>query len=189
MDDAKLAELVQRARRGDSAAFAEIYRGLARRVFGLCRHLLGSTEAAEDATSEVFLRVQRAMSSYDTAIPFPRWLLSVASHCCVDRLRRRRVEGRLFAAEDAAPFAADESLGSPLTQLLVEEERQAVRTAIARLSERFRVPLVLRYYNDMSYEEIAAALGSNRNSVATLIFRAKKELRRALARTQREWVQ
>ncbi len=189
MDDAKLAEVVERARRGEAAAFAELYRGFSRRVFGLCRHLLGTTEAAEDATSEVFLRVQRGMSSFDQALPFPRWLLSVASHYCVDRLRRRRVETRLFSAVDPEPVVVDAAAVSPLAQVLTEEKRESVREAIARLPERYRLPLVMRYYNEMSYEEIAATLGTNRNSVATVIFRAKKELRRALASAQRELVQ
>lgn len=189
IDDEKLAELVERARRGEPAAFAELYQGFSRRVFGLCRHLLSTTEAAEDATSEVFLRVQRSMNSYNPALPFQRWLLSVASHYCVDRLRRRQVESRLFSAEEPVMSTPDARVRSPLAGVLVEERKKEVRAAVGRLPERFRLPLVLRYYSELSYEEIAATLGTNRNSVATLIFRAKRELRRALASMQRELVQ
>lgn len=74
MDQATMEEVLRRARAGEAEAFAELYRQFFRRVFGLCRHLLGSAEAAEDATSEVFMRAQKAMSSYDSALPFPRWL-------------------------------------------------------------------------------------------------------------------
>lgn len=180
MDESALQPLLAQARGGDAEAFGELYRLFARRVFGLCRHLLVSHEAAEDATSEVFLRAQRAMKTYDSALPFPRWLFSIAGHHCVDQLRRRRVERRLFEVpeEDAPEVAAGTE--SPLAEFLGGERRDAVRAAIAALPERYRLPLVLRYFSDMSYDQIAGALGLNRNHVATLIFRAKKELRQAL---------
>ena len=187
--------MVQRASRGDSEAFAELHGLFARRVFGLCRHLLGSKEAAEDATSEVFMRVHRVLrgdqSNYNPDLPFVPWLLSVASHYCVDQLRRRGIEARLFSSpspeafEDAAAEAQDSwtspTPASPLQQLLAEENLKAVQEALARLPERYRVPLVLRYYSELSYDQIAQTLDLNRNHVATLIFRAKRELRLALA--------
>jgi len=183
MEGGTLDAVVKRACAGDDDAFAELYRQFRRRVFGLCQHFLGFV-AAEDASSEVFLRAKRAMSSYDSALPFQRWVLSIAAHHCVDQLRRRRVEQRLFdpgAVEDAEPAGAEPS---PLGALLTAEERGAVRAAVERLPERLRLPLVLRYYSELSYEQIAATLGLKRNHVATLIFRGKKELRRALARKE-----
>lgn len=187
MDEEALEGVLRRARGGDAEAYSELYRQFSRRVFGLCRHLLGSPAAAEDATSEVFLRAQRAMKSYDTTLPFPRWLLSIASHYCVDQLRRRRVEQRLFdpAEVEAAEAPAGEP-ASPLADLVAAEQHQAVRAAVEDLPERYRLPLVLRYYSELSYEQIAGVLGLNRNHVATLIFRAKQELRRALAPARKE---
>ena len=186
MDQATLEAVLPRARAGDAAAFAEIYRAFSRRVFGLCRHLLGSAEAAEDATSEVFLRAQRAMNTYNSALPFPRWLLSIAGNYCIDQLRRRRLEARLFVPEEA-DLAEPAGRGpSPLAGVLTEEKQRAVRTAVEALPERYRAPLLLRYYADMSYEEIGASLRLPRSQVATLIFRAKKELRRKLAPAEKE---
>jgi len=193
MDQARMAEVLRRARAGEAEAFAELYRHFFRRVFGLCRHLLGSAEAAKDATSEVFLRVQQAMGSYDNTLAFPRWLLSIASHYCLDQLRRRRVERRVFEepeAEHEAREATALAAGpSPLGELLAAEQRAAVRAAVARLSERYRVALALRYDSELSYDEIASALGLSRNHVATLIFRAKQELRRALEPFRKERAQ
>jgi len=186
MDQATLEAVLPRARAGDAAAFAEIYRVFSRRVFGLCRHLLGSAEAAEDATSEVFLRAQRAMNTYNSALPFPRWLLSIAGNYCIDQLRRRRLEARLFVPEEADLAEPAGAGPSPLAGVLTEEKQRAVRTAIEALPERYRAPLLLRYYADMSYEEIGASLRLPRSQVATLIFRAKKELRRKLAPAERE---
>jgi RNA polymerase sigma-70 factor (ECF subfamily) len=177
--------VVQRACAGDEDAFSELYSQYRRRVFGLCRHLLGSVEAAEDATSEAFLRAKRTMSSYDSALPFQRWMLSIAGHYCVDQLRRRRVERRLF---EPGEFEEHEPAGpgpTPLAELLASQERELLRAAVAELPERFRLPLVLRYYSDLSYDQIAALLGLKRNHVATLLFRGKKELRRTLVQKEK----
>lgn len=183
--EANMEALLRRARAGDREAFADISGSYSRRVFGLCRHLLGSTEAAEDATSEVFLRAQRAMGTYDSSLPFPRWLLSIAGHYCLDQLRRRGVERRVFQTGEVEEPEATAGL-SPLGELLAGEQRAAVREALAALPERYRAPLVLRYYGDLSYQQIAAALDLTRAHVATLLFRAKQELRRTLEWTRKE---
>ncbi len=182
MDEAALSTVLQRAGAGDAEAFDAVYRHFHPRVFGLCRYLLGSGAEAEDAASEVFARLPRAMKSYDASLPFPRWLLSVASHHCVDLLRKRQVEGRIFEPSEAETLQSASEHPSPLQELLSAEARDGVRAAIEALPERYRVPLVLRYYNDLGYDEIAAALQLTRANVATLIFRAKKELRAALPR-------
>ncbi|MGH9814431.1 MAG: RNA polymerase sigma factor, partial [Candidatus Acidiferrales bacterium] len=119
---------------------------------------------------------------FDSALPFPRWLLSIASHHCIDQLRRRRVEHRLFDPTEVETHDPASLSASPLQDLVAAERRDAVRSAVEALPERYRMPLVLRYFSEMSYEQIAGSLGLNRNHVATLIFRAKQELRRGLER-------
>ncbi len=178
MDEATLATVVERAVSGDQEAFTDLYRRFAGRVYGLAKHILGSADAARDAQGEVFLKMQRALATYDPAQPFSRWLLSVTSHYCLDVLRRRRLEAKLFVPEAAEP--TPEIAVPPLNQIMVEERGEEVRQAVARLPEQYRVPLTLRYYSELSYDEIAAQLGLNRSHVATLIFRAKQELRRML---------
>src|SRR5437899_12289414 len=177
-----LESVIERARGQDAEALEEIYRRYVRRVFGLCRYMLDSRESAEDATSEVFLKLQRSIESYDGSIPFPRWLLRVAGNQCIDALRRRQ-RGRqvIVEVEDATVIEAPSSELSPLGAVISTEERAQVRDAIARLPENYRLPLVLRYYSELSYDEIAQQLSLRRNYVAALIFRAKQELRRTLA--------
>ncbi|MGB9073230.1 MAG: sigma-70 family RNA polymerase sigma factor [Terriglobales bacterium] len=183
MEGLDLESVLKRARAHDAEALGEIYRRYVRRVFGLCRYLLDSRESAEDATSEVFLKLQRSIESYDGSIPFPRWLLRVAGNQCIDALRRRQ-RGRqaIMEVDDgAAVIGAASPEPSPLGAVISTEEREQLRDAIARLPENYRVPLVLRYYSELSYDEIARQLGLQRNYVAALIFRAKQELRRILA--------
>jgi RNA polymerase sigma-70 factor (ECF subfamily) len=183
MDGRDLESVIERAQGHDVEALGEIHRRFVRRVFGLCRYMLDSRESAEDATSEVFLKLQRSIESYDGSIPFPRWLLRVASNQCIDVLRRRQ-HGRqvIVEVEDrAAVIEATSSEPSPLGTVIRMEERAQLQAAIARLPENYRVPLVLRCYSELSYDEIGQQLGLQRNHVAALIFRAKQELRRKLA--------
>ena len=177
-----LESVIQRAQGDDAEALGEIYRLYARRVFGLCRYMLDSRESAEDTTNEVFLKLQRSIQSYDGSIPFIKWLLRVTGNQCIDVLRRRKRARQVIveADEGVEVINAVSSEPSPLSAMLSTEERAQVRDAIAGLTENYRVPLVLRYYGELSYDEIALQMGLQRNYVATLIFRAKQELRRKL---------
>jgi RNA polymerase sigma-70 factor (ECF subfamily) len=183
MEGLGLESVIERAQGHDAEALGEIYHRYARRVFGLCRYMLNSRESAEDATSEVFLKLQRSIEKYDGSIPFPRWLLRVTGNQCIDALRRRQRGLKVFVeVEDgAAVIEAASSEPSPLGAVISTQERARVRDTIARLPENYRVPLVLRYYGELRYDEIAQELGLERNYVAALIFRAKQELRRRLA--------
>jgi RNA polymerase sigma-70 factor, ECF subfamily len=183
MEGLDLESIIQRARGHDSEALGEIYHRYVLRVFGLCRYMLDSRDRAEDATSEVFLKLQRSIESYDGSIPFPRWLLRVAGNQCIDALRRRHRGRRVIVnVEDrTAVIEAVSPEPSPLGAAITREERAQLRDTIARLPENYRVPLILRYYSELSYDEIAEQLRLGRNQVATLIFRAKQELRRRLA--------
>src|SRR5579863_2247749 len=178
----ELESVIECARGHDAEALGEIHRRYVQRVFGLCRYMLNSRESAEDATSEVFLKMQRSIDTYDRSTPFLRWLLRVAGNQCIDALRRQQRGRRaIVEAEDgAAVIEVPSSETSPLGAVISKEERADLRDATARLPENYRVPLVLRYYSELSYEEIAQQLDVERNNVATLIFRGKQELRRRL---------
>jgi RNA polymerase sigma-70 factor (ECF subfamily) len=183
MEGLDLESVIERAQGHDAEALSEIYHRYVRRVFGLCRYMLSSREVAEDATSEVFLKLQRSIESYDSSIPFPRWLLRVAGNQCIDALRGRQRGLKVFVEVEDGTSGIDAATSepSPLGAVISTQERAQVRDTIARLPENYRVPLVLRYYGELSYDEIAQELGLERNSVAALLFRAKQELRRRLA--------
>jgi RNA polymerase sigma-70 factor, ECF subfamily len=178
-----LASVIERAQGHDAEALGEIHHRYVRRVFGLCRYMLDSRETAEDATSEVFLKLQRSIASYDGSTPFPRWLLRVTGNQCIDVLRRSgRAQKVMVEVDDgAAGIEPTSSEPSPLGNVIRMAEQAEVRAAITRLPENYRVPLVLRYYSELSYDEIGQHLGLQKNQVAVLIFRAKQELRRKLA--------
>jgi RNA polymerase sigma-70 factor (ECF subfamily) len=163
------------------AAFAEAYTAHFRQVRGLCRQLLGTADRAEDAAQEAFIRAYRALASYDTAQPFGAWIMKIARNHCLDLLRRRSTERALFGneAEEAALAESPEPDG--LGAVLTAERASAVNAAVAKLPERYRVPLALAYYADADYAEIASQLGLTRTHVGVLLCRAKQLLRQTLA--------
>lgn len=160
--------------------FEALYREHHRKVYNLCAYLLNSRDAAEDAAHEVFLRVHRKMETYDPAHSFSNWILKVASNHCVDILRRRRTEKRLLGID--ASDCGDSSSNRPgaLGEILAFERAERVRRTLVSLPDKFRVPLVLAYYNEFSYDEIAATMQVPRNTVATLLLRGKHLLREKL---------
>jgi RNA polymerase sigma-70 factor (ECF subfamily) len=180
-DDALPAQWLARARTGDREAYGLLVRHHEPDVLGLCRRMLGSIPESEDAAQESFARAYSALASYDPARPFQRWLLAIAAHCAIDALRRRRREARLFDGEAIDADASADSGPSPLQHGLASEQRRQLLAVIETQPDLYRAPLVLRYYADLDYGEIAELLGVSRNQVATLLFRARRRLREALS--------
>lgn len=179
LDEAGVRRRVEAARAGDGEAFGELFRAFRRDVLRLCERLLGSRADAEDALNETFLRVRHGLDGYDARRPFRPWLLAIASNHALDRLRRRDTERRLFVCDPGEELPAPGP--SPLQGELDASRRRVILGAIDALPDRYRAPLVLRYYVDLDHDAIAGMLGVTRNQVATLLFRARRRLRAQLA--------
>ena len=167
--------------RAADESFEARYRPHATEVARLCRRMLGSAVTSEDAAADVFLRARRGFESYDSDQPFRRWLLAVAGNHCIDQIRRRSREARLFDPRDLDAQDLVDTGPSPLRRALASERRSQLLEAIDGLPLKYRLPLVLRYFQDLDYQAIAEALDVTRSQVATLLFRAKRQLRQRLA--------
>ncbi|HEX5049657.1 MAG TPA: RNA polymerase sigma factor [Gammaproteobacteria bacterium] len=161
-------------------AFAELYRTHYSRVLGLCRHLLGSRAAAEDAAQEAFFRAHRTLASYDAGQPFQAWIMSIATHHCIDIVRRRSKERAIFGTETTERVEAEADTTDVLGELLAAERARDLKAAVAALPDKYRLPLLLAYYGGSSYDEIATTLGLTKTHVGALICRGKQALRKAL---------
>lgn len=159
---------------------AQIYRENHRKVLNLCAYLLNSGSAAEDAAHEVFLRVHRNLGTYNPDYSISNWIMKIASNYCVDLLRKRTRERQLFIPDPGDSLDPSLDRPGPLADLLSTEHGKLIRSALRSLDERFRVPLILFFYNDFSYDDIASVMNVSRNTVATLIFRGKQKLRNKL---------
>jgi len=161
-----------------------IYTAHYRHVLQVCRRFFRQPEDAEDAAAEVFLKLHTVLETRDEAVPFRPWVSKVAGRHCIDKLRRRKREKDSCAEGADVSEVPDYSTPSPLSQVLRSEERLEVREQLIRLPEKFKAPLVLRYYKQMSYSEIARALKTRLPAVRMMIFRAKEQLRHNLRREQ-----
>jgi RNA polymerase sigma-70 factor, ECF subfamily len=180
MSAADLADVLTQVRAGDSDAWGELYGQYAPAIFRFCRRALPTREDAEDATTEIFMKVRQKLGTYDSSRPFTAWLYKVASNHCWDLLRRRRIRQDLETG-DLETLPLEHPDPDQLEQLQTEHDSKQVRAGLAKMPDRARMALVLRYYSDMSYDEIADTLGVRRAFVGVLLLRARHQLRDILA--------
>jgi len=180
MSETELAQLLSQVRAGDADAWGDLYRQHARAIFRFCRRVLPTREDAEDATTEIFMKVRQKLDSYDASRPFVAWLYKVASNHCWDTLRRRHIRQDLETGDlETLPLKHPDP--SQLERLQAEHSGKEVRAGLAKLPDRARMALVLRYYAELSYEEIAETLGVRRAFVGVLLLRARHQLRDVLS--------
>lgn len=169
---------VRKARAGDDDAFTQIVETYQTPVYNLCFRMLGEPEAAEDAAQETFLRVYQNLARYDFDRPFGTWLLSIAAHYCIDRLRRRRYVAFSLddQPEDGEYEMPDAAAPHPESETARREERNRLQGLLKHLDETDRAAVVMRYWHDASEIEIATALGLTVSAVKSRLHRARREL-------------
>jgi RNA polymerase sigma-70 factor (ECF subfamily) len=131
---------------------------------------------------DVFVKVHEKLDQYDPSRPFSSWLYKVAANYCWDLLRRRKIR-QDKETEDVDEVPLEHPDGNQLEQLIEQRTSEEVRKALDKLPTRARMALVMRYYSDMSYDEIADELGVRRAFVGVVLLRARHELRQALEGT------
>jgi RNA polymerase sigma-70 factor (ECF subfamily) len=169
--------LVRRSLAGDQQAYAQLMQRYAGAVFNVAYRMLGNAQDAEDASQEIFLRAYTRLESFDQTRRFSTWLLSIASNYCIDRLRRQRLS---WLTLDDVAFSVPSGERGPEGSALVGEERDAVQRALMKLSDTYRQVMVLRYWHDMSYDEIAQVTGLPESTIKTRLFRARNMIADAL---------
>ncbi len=181
MDEERV--LIERARAGDQTAFAGLVEAYQVPVYNLAYRMLGTAAEAEEAAQETFLRVYQRLHTYDAELKLSSWILAIASHYCIDRLRRRRLTWLPIEElpEAAVPAKAQEA---PEPEFLAREKQREIQGLLALLPEAYRVVIVLRYWQDLSYEEMAQVLGSTESAVKSRLHRAREMLADHLARRQ-----
>ena len=178
------AELMQRTAAGDERAFEELIERYQMLVIGTIAKMLADASTAEDLAQQVFIRVWQAAPRYTASAKFTTWLMTITRNLVFNETRRRG-RARLIPLEheDGTPREIhDVRSAEPGHKLQEKEMQNAIEVAIASLPEQQRLALILRRYEEMAYEEIAAVLETTVPSVKSLLFRAREELRSKLAR-------
>lgn len=165
---------IEQALRGDHAAFGRLVAAYERPVYHLTYRMLGDADEAEDAAQETFLRAYTKLATYQPERKFVNWLLSIASHYCIDRLRKSAHNPQM-SMDDPLPSLRLSSDGDrPDHEISKKQERERVRKVLEMLPPDYRAAVVLRYWYDMSYEEIAATTGSTESAVKSRLHRARR---------------
>lgn len=182
-------QLVARARAGDERAYRALLEKYERAVFSICLRMVRNRDEAADLAQESFIKVFGSLDRYNAAYAFSSWLFKITSNLCIDYLRKRRIDTlpmdqpidgdkgeiqRQYAAPDPTP---DESLDR-------REKMARLESAIAALPEHYRIMLILRHQEDLSYEEIADHLAIPLGTVKARIHRAREMLKGLLGNAE-----
>ena len=172
-----------RAKGGDRAAFDQVVQKYQHPIYNLCYRMLGDTLEAEDAAQEVFIRAYFKLNTYDEGRKFSTWLFAIASHYCLDKLKLRRLQ--LIAWEDAPQDKIVAQLtGQPEPTLIREETSAELYSLLDTLDADYRIPVILKYWHDMSCEEIADILHTSVSAVKSRLFRARRKMAQTVQRTK-----
>jgi RNA polymerase sigma-70 factor (ECF subfamily) len=181
-EDVRLMHLVGR---GDTTAFEQLIERHQGLVAGTVARMLGSNSDVEDIAQQVFIRVWKSAGRYTARAKFTTWLLKITRNLVFNELRRAKRRAQVPIQSDAETEAItlkDETTSAPDASLLEHELQGAIEDAITQLPESQRMALVLRRYEQLSYEQIAEILDLSVPAVKSLLFRARSELRERLSK-------
>ncbi len=184
MELASDEQLVERALAGDAEAFGEIMRRWERRIFLLALGMLGSEDAARDATQETFLSAFRNLHGFRREAKVSSWLHRIAVNQCITRMRRERVRAEESLDEpNGAHFALDDyRAASPAHEVEARERVEAVRRAVNALPPELRQVVIMKEFEEMTFQEIAETLQLPVSTVKSRLYTALKQLRMRLER-------
>jgi len=168
---------LDQARRGDKAAFGKIIEAYQRPVYNLAYRMLSNSGEAEEAAQEAFIRAYTRFDSYNPNHKFSTWLLSITSNYCIDLIRKRRAI--LLSIDEPLPphpSLMSERSSGPEPQLVQSEQEEMVQTLLAELAPEYREAVVLRYWYELSYDEIAEMMDTTVSAIKSRLFRARRQL-------------
>ncbi|MDA2927856.1 sigma-70 family RNA polymerase sigma factor [Acidobacteria bacterium AH-259-G07] len=176
-------ELIQRCQRGDQEAFREVFKRYQHKIFRLCYHFAGDGSDAEEITQEIFLKMYLSIGQFDLRSGFYTWLFRIAVNECLQH-RRKKAARKVPLDERALSLSVRETL--PLDSLLSHEKQAQVQKALEKLPGKYRLALLLKEIEGLSYREIARIFGVSEGTVASRLNRAREQFRRVYQKEVRE---
>lgn len=168
---------LEEARDGNREAFGHLIRAYQTPVFNLAYRMLGNADEAEQAAQEAFIRVWTRLDSYNSSHKFSTWLLTITSNYCIDQLRKRRAQ--LLSIDGPLPThpaLMSEKSDGPEAQVFESEREEIVQRLLTTLPDDYREAVVLRYWYDLSYDEIAEIMETTVSAIKSRLFRARRQL-------------
>lgn len=172
--------IIARARRGDAHAFEQLVTAYRNQVFRLALRMCGNEADADEVAQEAFLSAWKGLPNFRGESRFSTWLYQLTTHAAIDLMRR---EKRQAAAEDIDEITTADDGPSPQQQVERAETQREIRSALMQLPEEYRQVLLLRFMQELSYEEIGRALKLPVGTVKSRLNRAKAQLKDILSRS------
>lgn len=184
-DPNEIDAIIERCLKGDQVAWAVIVDRHRRKVFNLAYKFVGRHDEAEDLTQDIFVKIFKALHTFDRRANFQTWLISISRNLCIDHYRSVRKERATMARDvDASELTPASKERSPYAQLEHSDLKDVIRRAMAELPDALRVAVTLRDLQEFSYQEIADQLHLPEGTVKSRINRGRIELARQIRRIQ-----
>lgn len=171
---------LDQARNGDKVAFGKLVDAYQRPVYNLAYRMLSNPGEAEEAAQEAFIRAYTRLDTYDPSYKFSTWLLSITSNYCIDLIRKRRA--LLLSIDEPLPPHPSLHTGrakGPEARMMQDERQQLVQSLLETLPPDYRQAVVLHYWHDMPYQQIADVMDTTVSAVKSRLFRARRKLAEA----------
>lgn len=182
MREADEAAIIEACKEGDRGAFHTLFETYKDRVYSVALHFSGNESAARDVTQQVFLKLFRVIGQFRHDSEFTTWLYRIVANACTDEQRKLK---RFVPLADGVEVKSMFAHGSQEDHYIRRQVADSVRGAISTLSPKLRMPILLKYVEGFSYEEIAEALNLSKGTVASRLNRGHKELARKLGHLRR----
>jgi len=169
-------ELVERARHGNQEAFSEIVKRYQNKIYSYASRLVGNRDEAEDLTQEVFIKVYKNLYGFDIKRKFSSWIYRIAHNESVNHIKKRSYFKILSIEQNDFLKNTMSSTENLIEEIIQKESSEKIRKLLDKISFKYKEVLVLRYFEEKSYEEMSDILRIPTNTVGTLINRAKGQL-------------
>ncbi len=181
-------QIIKKVIDGDKNAFNDIMNRHEKSILNFAYRMLSNRTEAEDVTQEVFLRAYKNIETFEARAKFSTWLFKIARNLCLNKLRHtfrfptfsidKPVRGSEY---DFQRQIEDKKQVSPISNIFSKEIQNAVKAALGSLPKNQKTAVILRRYEDMSYEEISVIMGCSVSAVKSLLNRAKQKLKNKLS--------
>ncbi|MCX7842906.1 MAG: sigma-70 family RNA polymerase sigma factor [Clostridia bacterium] len=170
-------EVIEKCLKGDQDAFAELVTRYKKLVYSVVCHYIKDAEEANDVAQEVFLRIYKALASYNTQYKFSTWAVKISTNLCLDILRKKKVES--VPIEEIEVLSREED--TPEKKYLCKERTEVIRRAISKLPEKYRKPIIMYHQEGMSYKDMADKMKEPMSIIKNRLYRARLMLRESIS--------
>lgn len=182
LTETEILRLIERCKKGETAAFAGLVHQYQDRIYNLCRHLLAQAQNAEDAAQDTFVKAYRGLGNFTPGASFYTWLYRIAVNTCLDYNKKPFFESLFKKSAQGEEFMIKESAHGFSPERLYEARQlgQLLQACLGNLSPKLRAAIILKEMEGFSYEEIAGIMDISLGTVKSRISRAREELRKMM---------